>query len=98
MPVEREDELGEVTRSFNYMAGEIEHYIGEIQEQKSRLEAVLEASPEAVVATDPEERVTMANPAAARLLDVHGADYGRTLPRHRDFGPDSALCAGGPQR
>ena len=79
VPVEREDELGEVTRSFNYMAGEIEHYIGEIQEQKSRLEAVLEASPEAVVATDPGERVTMANPAADRLLGIHTTDYGRSL-------------------
>ncbi len=79
VPAEREDELGEVARAFNYMAGEIEHYIEEMQKQKSRLEAVLEASPEAVVATDPSERVTMANPAAARLLDIHAIDYGRSL-------------------
>lgn len=79
VPVEREDELGEVARSVNYMAGEIEHYISEIQEQKSRLEAVLEASPEAVVATDPDERITMANPAAARLLGIRDAEYGRSL-------------------
>ncbi|CAN5659279.1 hypothetical protein BH24ACT20_BH24ACT20_04130 [soil metagenome] len=64
VPVEREDELGEVARAFNFMVAEVERYIGEIQEQKSRLEAVLEASPEAVVAIDSEERVTMSNPAA----------------------------------
>ncbi len=79
VPVEREDELGEVARAFNYMVAEVEHYISEIQEQKSRLEAVLEASPEAVVATDPEERVTMANPAAARMLGIHATDYGHRL-------------------
>lgn len=79
VPVRREDELGEVARAFNYMAGEIEHYVGEIQKQKSRLEAVLEASPEAVVATDGEERVTMTNPAAAKLLGIHAADQGRSL-------------------
>ncbi|HZY64364.1 MAG TPA: ATP-binding protein [Rubrobacteraceae bacterium] len=79
VPVEREDELGEVARAFNYMAGEVEHYVGEIQEQKSRLEAVLESTPEAVVATDSEERVTMANPAAARMLGVYTNDYGRPL-------------------
>lgn len=79
VPVDREDELGEVARAFNYMTAEVEHYIGEIQEQKSRLEAVLEASPEAVVAIDPEERVTMANPAAARMLGIQTADYGRRI-------------------
>ncbi|HJQ27763.1 MAG TPA: ATP-binding protein [Rubrobacter sp.] len=79
VPVKSRDELGEVARAFNYMAEEIEHYVGEIQEQKSRLEAVLEASPEAVVATDPEERVTMVNPAAARMLGIRPSDRGRTL-------------------
>jgi len=79
VPVKSRDELGEVARTFNYMAEEIEHYVGEIQEQKSRLEAVLEASPEAVVATDPAERITMVNPAAARMLGIRDSDRGRTL-------------------
>ena len=83
VPVKSRDELGEVARTFNYMAEEIEHYVGQIQEQKSRLEAVLQASPEAVVATDPDERVTMVNPAAARMLGILASDRGRTLEEIR---------------
>ncbi|MBA2693583.1 MAG: HAMP domain-containing protein [Rubrobacter sp.] len=79
VPVTSRDELGELARAVNYMAEEIEHYVGEIQEQKRRLEAVLEASPEALVATDTMESVTMANPAAAKILGVHAHDQGRTL-------------------
>lgn len=79
MPIENQDELGELARSFNYMAEEVERYVGEIQEQKSRLEAVLESSPEAVVTTDLQERVTMANPAAARMLGIRPSDFNRPL-------------------
>jgi signal transduction histidine kinase len=61
------------------MAEEIEHYVGQIQEQKGRLEAVLEASPEALITTDAGGRITMANPAAVRVLGIRPPDRGRTF-------------------
>ncbi|WP_119069167.1 HAMP domain-containing sensor histidine kinase [Rubrobacter indicoceani] len=78
VPVTSRDELGEVARAVNYMSEEIEHYVGEIQEQKRRLEAVLEATPEALIATGRDERVTMSNPAAG-MLGVSGDSQGQTL-------------------
>ena len=80
VPVKGNDELAEVARSFNFMAREVQHYVGEMQRQKGRLEAVLEASPEAVVATDASERITMSNPAAVRMLNIDQAyDHGQPL-------------------
>lgn len=79
IPVERRDELGEVARAFNYMAEELEHYVGELQEQKSRLEAVLEATPEAVLSTDLDGRITMTNRVATRTLGVRKSDVGRNI-------------------
>lgn len=76
---ERRDELGELGRAFNYMSAEIEHYVGEMQEQKSRLEAVLDASPEAVVQADPQERVVMVNPAASTVLGIGPENTGHGL-------------------
>jgi signal transduction histidine kinase len=79
VPVTGHDELGELARAFNYMSEELRHYVGELQAQKARLEAVLEASPEAVIAADPTGRVTMANPAAARILGVGPEAQGKRL-------------------
>lgn len=78
VPVTGHDELGQVAKAVNYMAEEIEHYVGEIEEQKRRLEAVLEATPEALIATGPGGRITMANPAA-EMLGVSRDSTGRTL-------------------
>lgn len=78
VPVTSRDELGEVAKAVNYMSEEIEHYVGEIQEQKRRLEAVLEATPEALIATGPDGRVTMSNPAAG-VLGVSEGSQGQTL-------------------
>ena len=83
VPVKSDDEIGEVARAFNYMAEELQHYVGELQRQKSRLEAILEASPEAVVVTDKKGRVTMANPAASRMLGIEPASSGRLISELR---------------
>ncbi len=83
VPVKSEDEIGEVARAFNYMAEELQHYVGELKRQKSRLEAILKASPEAVVVTDKKGRVTMTNSAASRMLGIEPASSGRLISELR---------------
>ena len=94
VPVRGNDELAEVARAFNFMAREVQHYVGEMRRQKGRLEAVLEASPEAVVATDASGRITMYNPAAVRILGID-PDHDRGRPLAELGAPKALLeCLG----
>jgi two-component system phosphate regulon sensor histidine kinase PhoR len=75
--VERFDELGVLSQSFNQMVQAIEARTASSQSKQQRiesdaeqLETVLEAMVEGVIAVDQEERILLANMAAIRLLDL----------------------------
>jgi len=54
------------------VAEEVENRMGSIVGERTRLEAVLEAMDDAVIALDNEGRITLLNGSAQRLIGVHG--------------------------
>lgn len=59
---------GELGASLDAMRTDLEAYIGELQATTEKLDAVVEASPVAIVIVDPEGRVTRWNPAAESMF------------------------------
>ena len=82
-------ELDRLIVVYNRMADHLRHERTRMQEQNYFLEKVLTASPSGVVTLDFDGRVTTANPAAERMLQLPAADLlGKRLPEL-----DSAFAA-----
>jgi len=106
--VDREDELGELSSTFDAMAVSLHHLTGDLREAaaeegrlRARLESVFAGVTEAVVAADAEQRVTDLNRAAAELLGLTSPDeaVGRPLAEVVPLvGPDGQPLALTPPR
>lgn len=59
-----------LTRNFNQMAARMQHLFGATEADRARLEAVLDASTDAMIALARDTTVRFLNPAALRLLRV----------------------------
>jgi signal transduction histidine kinase len=64
------DEIGELERSFNDMAARLQAARWALEERRRYLEAVLGHIASGVIATDAHGRITAANPAAYRILQM----------------------------
>ncbi|PYV44163.1 MAG: hypothetical protein DMG06_07600, partial [Acidobacteria bacterium] len=64
------DELGHLARSLNTTADAMQRFIDELRDEKNRVEAILDGVRAGILATDPEGRVTLMNPALGRFLQV----------------------------
>jgi two-component system phosphate regulon sensor histidine kinase PhoR len=73
-----QDEIGELTRSFNEMANRLKETINSVTEQQNRLSAVLDNMADGVLITDDQGSVRLINPAAATFL---GTGVERALGR-----------------
>ncbi len=65
-----DDEVGDLTRSFNQMAERLERTVAELDEERTRLTGLLNRMSDGVIITDGAGVVRLINPAAARLLNV----------------------------
>ena len=81
--VRLEDEVGQLGQSFNTMGERLRHAFSLIEREKSQVELLLNDLSEGVIGVSSEGNVTIANPAAARLLGHPlpvGAELGHAFP------------------
>ncbi len=74
IPVGSSGELGRLSGTLNYMAGEIGAKIREAELRRLELEAAFRDMSEAIVVTDGGGIITRLNPQARRLMGVRGFD------------------------
>lgn len=68
--VQRNDEIGTLSESVNTMGVNLESYVSNIQEQRHRLEVILNSTEESILALDAKGTVTIANQATAALTGL----------------------------
>ena len=72
--VQSSDEIGELTRSFNYMAGQLKNTVGELLGERDKLSTMFLHMTDGVAAFNTEGRLIHMNPAAETLLGVRMED------------------------
>lgn len=87
LPTSR-DEIGSLTGAFNRMADQLRLTIDRLARERGRLAAVLDNMADGVLITDGEARVSLINPAAARLLGTTeegalGASFAQVVRNYR---------------
>jgi two-component system phosphate regulon sensor histidine kinase PhoR len=87
--VEGNDEVGQLTRTFNHMSERLAAQFTQLDDDRQQLRTVLSSMVEGVVAVDPEQRVLFANERAGQLLEFATRNavgrYLWELARHRSM-------------
>jgi len=68
LAVKSNDEIGELTKAFNFMGNEIKKMMVEISSQKSKFETILKYMTDGVIAYDLNGKIMHINPAAENLI------------------------------
>lgn len=70
LTVHSDDEIGQLTENFNYMANELNKTLYAISSEKNKLEAVLNNMTDGVLAYDKDGYIMHSNPAASDMLEL----------------------------
>jgi two-component system phosphate regulon sensor histidine kinase PhoR len=88
LPVRRYDELGELASIINHSADQLQGRMAEIARDRRRIDAILSAMDDGLLAVDHRGTVVLANPSLTRALDLRepvGRHYLEVL-RQREVG------------
>ena len=89
-----QDEIGQLTESFNHMAKELSHMVSSLALEKNKHETVLHNMTDGVIAYDAQGQITHANSAASALLmfdDLEQQTLLEILP-HLGFDPEEVYA------
>lgn len=79
LPVYSQDEIGGIAGSINRITDELERVLSELSTERNHLQAVLEGMNDAVVAVDRNQKITLVNSAALKLLEMKQSPVDRNL-------------------
>lgn len=96
-PMPHADEIGRLAAGLDHMAGQVRSLLEARSAQGRFLQALVDASPDAIVVIDPHHRIVMANAAYERLLGhAPGSVVGQTCHRmsrgRAEPCPSTMLC------
>lgn len=75
--VRSNDEIGQLAQMFNYLTLRLKETLGEISNEKSKIEAILTYMADGVIAMNTAGEIIHINPAAARMLNIDRGATGR---------------------
>ncbi len=70
--VQSRDEIGKLSETFNYLADRLNHTIGEMSSERSKVEAIINNMTDGIIALDGKGRLIQINPAAKDLISKLG--------------------------
>ncbi|KNY29636.1 ATP-binding protein [Pseudobacteroides cellulosolvens] len=73
--VKSDDEIGKLTKTFNFMAKELKQKIIGISSEKSKIETILKYMADGVIAFNMSGEVIHSNPASLRMLGIKDASF-----------------------
>ncbi|HQA47296.1 MAG TPA: HAMP domain-containing protein, partial [Bacillota bacterium] len=79
LEVKSTDEIGQLTQMFNYLTQKLKQTLGEIANEKGKMESILSYMTDGVIAVNVNGEIIHANPAAVRLLGIKGEIRGTRL-------------------
>ena len=70
LEVKSDDEIGKLTKAFNFMSRELKNTLTQISSEKNKIETVLNYMTDGVVAFNQKGEIIHANPAAKSILEI----------------------------
>ncbi len=87
LEVKSEDEIGELTKTFNYMAATLKRNLVEISSEKNKVETILNYMTDGIIAFNQKGEQIHINPSACNILGLDECDYDfETFSKKYDMG------------